>query len=150
MTLRSRELVFNKCFHTAGPVWRIKPLSVIFMCSEIYFFFFLSLSKPQYLKYIYLLKMSCWRRWIGTFRWRRDAPGKTQRPRRGQLDDEKPKEIGEKTDWERFSRAELPKENAVVPQDCAVQCKGCNYDLNSTMKMQEITGKGRVRSRNDR
>lgn len=33
----------------------------------------------------------------------------------------------------------------------AVQCKGCNYDLNSTksMKVQETTGKQRVTSRNE-
>lgn len=53
MMLRSRELVFNKCFHTAGPVWRIKPLSVIFMCSEIYFFFFsFSLKAPVFKIYL--------------------------------------------------------------------------------------------------
>lgn len=62
------------------------------------------------------------------------------------------KKLGKKWIEKGLAGLSSQKKMLLCPWIGAVQCKGCNYDLNSTksMKMQEITGKGRVKSRNDR
>lgn len=85
---------------------------------------FFSLGGPSFKIYL-LIKNILLERGQMCSIWKRDAPGKTQRPQQGQLVDAETKAIGKN----RWRMAERPKDDDVVPPDlfraCGHQCKGC-------------------------
>lgn len=144
MMLRSRSSIldaertaffFNKCFHTASPVWRIRLICIIFMntqCAPRSIFF--SLGAPAFKAHLLIKNFLQGRRRMHALcgeemllEWHSEHKGSWLMQKEKQL---------EIIDGEGLSRTEPPKEDDIVPSDlwcpCGHQCKDCNYYLNST------------------